>query len=720
MIVASGHAIVTVCSSTSDPDFVSNVHCPTSHPDFVGRSIELEILKDTFLIQRNPPDETIFHFLYGLGGIGKSELAKRFANMHREDFSLIWFFPSSDPTVLYEGYQNLAKSLQVHFSDQDDLSVLQKHVRDHLERTSLPKPYLIIFDNIEEAIDPQKLPQRGGAILMISREKEHWRGSSTPIKEFKEGDALALFQKITQEKVSYEMKKLSETLGRFPFLINQVAHYISAENMTISQYLKHFDFKNKNEVSIDKRYTETLETICEITFKRLGEKHPLALDWLKVCAFLHPDEIPIHWLDGWLEERNIENPIKKGIEILGALGKYALIRERRKDHAFISLHRLLQEALQTRVKNPSSFLSDVYQLIKKYSKDFDPKNGNHRWIPHLEEILEFAKKKNFYSFREIEKEIYGYLGIAYQALNEYQKALEYHQKHLAIAKELKDQRGMGNAYRGIGIACKSLGEYQKALEYHQKHLAIAKELKDQRGMGNAYRGIGIAHYSLGEYQKALEYHKKDLAIAEKLNDKEGMGNTYRGIGNVYQALGNYQKALEYHQKHLAIAKKLSDKGGIGNAYGNMGVAYQSLGNYQQALKYHKENLKIAQEIDQKGGMGNAYGNIGIAYRSLGEYQESLEYLKKDLAIAQEIGDKGVEGRAYGGIGDTYQALGNYQKALEYHQKHLVIAEKLSDKGGMGKAYCNLGNAYDSLGEIKQAGEAYQNAIDCYAHIQGLV
>ena len=66
------------------------------------------------------------------------------------------------------------------------------------------------------------------------------------------------------------------------------------------------------------------------------------------------------------------------------------------------------------------------------------------------------------------------------------KAIQYHEKHLKIAKEIGDRAGEGRAYGNLGLAYQSLGDYQKAIEYHEKRLKIAKESGDRAGEGRAY------------------------------------------------------------------------------------------------------------------------------------------------------------------------------------------------------------------------------------------
>ena len=305
---------------------------------------------------------------------------------------------------------------------------------------------------------------------------------------------------------------------------------------------------------------------------------------------------------------------------------------------------------------------------------------------------------------------YGNLGIAYKSLGDFQQAIQYHQKHLQIAKDLGDRAREGRVYCNLGNAYQSLCDFQQAIQYQQKHLQIAKDLGDRAGEGRAYCSLGNAYKSLGDFQQAIKYHQKDLQIAKDLGDRAGEGRAYGNLGIAYQSLGDFQQAIQYHQKNLQIAKDLGDRAGEGRVYCNLGNAYQSLGDFQQAIKYQEKYLQIAKDLCDRAGEGAAYGNLGIAYQSLGDFQQAIDCHQKHLQIAKELGDRAREGRGYGNLGNTYDSLGDFQQAIEYHHKHLHIAKELGDRKGEGAAYGNLGNAYQSLDYFQQAIQYYQKGL----------
>jgi len=81
---------------------------------------------------------------------------------------------------------------------------------------------------------------------------------------------------------------------------------------------------------------------------------------------------------------------------------------------------------------------------------------------------------------EISGYLMGSLGILYNQIGSYEKAIKYHKKALIISREIGDRRGEGNQLGNLGIAYRNMGQVEKAIEYYQKALDIGKEIKDPR------------------------------------------------------------------------------------------------------------------------------------------------------------------------------------------------------------------------------------------------
>jgi tetratricopeptide (TPR) repeat protein len=172
-------------------------------------------------------------------------------------------------------------------------------------------------------------------------------------------------------------------------------------------------------------------------------------------------------------------------------------------------------------------------------------------------------------------------------LQENDKAIEY-ATEVAIHALTDDDRSF--AYNGLGLAYSNKGEYDKAIGYHEKSLAIKlKRLEAEHqecyravysDVGASYNNIGGVYDNKGEYEKAIGYYEKSLAISIKTKGAEHpkVATSYNNIGGVYDNKGEYEKAIGYYEKSLAIQLKVlgAEHPDVGTSYNNIGLAYYNL------------------------------------------------------------------------------------------------------------------------------------------------
>ena len=271
------------------------------------------------------------------------------------------------------------------------------------------------------------------------------------------------------------------------------------------------------------------------------------------------------------------------------------------------------------------------------------------------------------------------------------------EKHLTKAKTNSNRKEEEDTYKKLGKDNFSLSDFQKAINYHNQSLSIAKEVGDRVGEGCAYGNLGNAYRSLGRFQEAINYHNQDLSISQEVGDRAGEGRAYGNLGNVYDSLGKFQEAINYHNKHLSIAQEVGDRAGEGRAYGNLGNAYHSLDNFQQAWVYYNQVLSVVKEVGDRAGVGSAYGNLGSVHQSLGNFQQAIDYQEKHLSIAKEVRDRSGEGIACCNLGMAYWSLDEFQQAIDYLRQYRSIAEEVGNKFLEGDAYRRLGSCLLELG-----------------------
>ncbi|MFI5353016.1 MAG: tetratricopeptide repeat protein [Candidatus Binatales bacterium] len=299
------------------------------------------------------------------------------------------------------------------------------------------------------------------------------------------------------------------------------------------------------------------------------------------------------------------------------------------------------------------------------------------WIDWLDAALGAARRLGD---RGAEGVSLGNLGIAYDALGDHRRAIEFYEQRLAIARETGDRPGEASGSGNLGLACYALGEYRRAIEFYEQYLAIAREIGDRRGEGNALGNLGLAYDALGDHRRAIEFYEQQLTIAREIGDRRGEGNALGSLGLAYHALGDYRRTVEFQEQHLVIAREIGDRRGEGNALGNLGNAYRALGEYRRAIEFHEQARAILREIGDRHGEGSCLGNLGNAYDALGDHRRAIEFHEQQLAIAREIGDREGEATALFNSARALAALSDRAAATARAEAALKILEELESPG----------------------------------------
>ncbi|MBD2069574.1 tetratricopeptide repeat protein [Leptolyngbya sp. FACHB-671] len=219
---------------------------------------------------------------------------------------------------------------------------------------------------------------------------------------------------------------------------------------------------------------------------------------------------------------------------------------------------------------------------------------------------------------------------------ERQAAIASFQTAINRYQQLDRKSAQAAALNQLGNFLYSQSRFRDAIDFHQQHLSIAREIGDRRGEANALSNLGIAYFSLGQYQQTIDFYRQSLAIDREIGDQQGEVIALSNLGIAYFSLGQYQRAIDFYQQSLTIERGIGNRRGEAYALGNLGLAYNSLGQYPQAIDFHQRHLNIAREIGDRQGEAYALGNLGLAYFSLGQYQEALEKIQQAKQLFFEI------------------------------------------------------------------------------------
>uniref|UniRef100_A0A7N8XYU1 G protein signaling modulator 1b n=1 Tax=Mastacembelus armatus TaxID=205130 RepID=A0A7N8XYU1_9TELE len=146
---------------------------------------------------------------------------------------------------------------------------------------------------------------------------------------------------------------------------------------------------------------------------------------------------------------------------------------------------------------------------------------------------------------------YGNLGNTHYLLGNFVEAIKFHLLEkicihknfslichtLQLSRQLRDQVMEAQACYSLGNTYTLLQQYERAIDYHLKHLYIAQELTDRVGEGRACWSLGNAYVSLGNHKQALHYARKHLDISKEIGDRNGELTARMNVEQLMESLG---------------------------------------------------------------------------------------------------------------------------------------------------------------------------------------
>ncbi|MFN8255144.1 MAG: tetratricopeptide repeat protein [Bacteroidales bacterium] len=286
--------------------------------------------------------------------------------------------------------------------------------------------------------------------------------------------------------------------------------------------------------------------------------------------------------------------------------------------------------------------------------------------------------------------------------SEPERALQYGEKGLNMAREKKFPEYEAYALKNIATVHLFTGDYDKAESFYQAAITIFSKLQIQKGLSSCYNNLGLVKELKGDFELALENYNKSLGINQKIKNALGEASAYNNIGNILQKQGNYSSSIEYYMKVLKIQEDLNDKAGIGDVLNNIGALYEKQNAYNEAIKNYQKALSLFISINDKPKSAMVLSNIGYILEQQKQYPDALEYYKQSLKIRQEFGDKQGIATVYLNTGNVLKAQNKLSEAFQNYKDSYNLYNEIGNKYGIIQVKIAMADYYLSLNKGQHA------------------
>ncbi|XP_076672115.1 uncharacterized protein LOC143371117 [Andrena cerasifolii] len=638
--------------------------------------------------------------IIGLGGVGKSELARKYINQYTADYDnkVIW--------INAESYQDLAESFRRLSCDV--LRISTKNVNnEEKEMSSIVEDVykffsrgksLFVFDNAEKyksqndfdrGIDqflPSLSPTYNRPHVLITSRNQKWPKNIKVLQldVFSEEEAMEFIKlSLNLENVGQneDIKELAGQLHFLPLALQQAVAYIRVYDkklrhvgakFEIRDYLVRYNEKT-NEVldfefpeDSENDYTRTVFTTWNVTLDMIEHKEGGndALEILYIVSYLAPEGIPTDMFSNLI--KNIEK-LASAVELLE---QYSMVNS---EHAMVNVHRLVQQVIRIHLQKQNQEQEILIKALQLFNRG-NITSGN---INHALSVWNYSNK-----YKELVKKflpLSSYISCALMSSARFGDAYLFGENILQLIHILPPEysvlQGFCSTLNNIGMALLEQGKYDIALKTLQDALNFENKIFGLNSCESIVTKINISNVLIAQskYNEALKCSQEVLDVWKDTlgNDHPKILSVKHDIAVILLYKGEHNKALRILQDIYVLQEATlgaNDSETLKTKAGIAGVLYKQ--------SRYDESLQILQEIFNESTLEKNHPitiklrrNIAGILFSQGKFSDALgtyqSVLNAEKSIFGEDHPDVLCTRRH--IAEALRELGEYDRALEICQ-----------------------------------------------------
>ncbi len=641
---------------------------PARNADFTGRGATLEKLRDK--LAGGGVAVVVAQALYGLGGVGKTQLALEYAHRFMADYDLVWWVPSERAEEISLALAELARKMGLQVGD--NVAEAAEAALEELRRDATPH-WLLIFDNAD---DPKQLepymPTGAGHVLITSR-NQGWSHTAEPLEVdvFTKDESVAHLLRHVPQLDPADAYRVAEALGHLPLAVEQASAWLEQTGMPARAYIDQLTTESTRILALNQPsdYPMPVVATWNLSFDQL--RSPAAVRLLQILAFCSPGPISMNLL--YSDEMNesllpfdetLSEKLMLG-RVIRDVSRFALVKVDQGSNS-LQIHRLVQA------------------VIRSQMTDEEQKEARHE----VHKILVGARPRQGETDDPANWSTYD---IIWPHLGPSQ------------AEECTDSRTRQLLIDWVRYQWKH-GEFESALSQANRLQSLWTQQLGPDHQQTLHLQFQIANVmrSLGRFSDARDM---DTYVLERQRAVLGADHphalmTAGGLAADLRALGFFQEALESDRETYESFKEQfgADYERTLMAANNLASSLRLVGDCFAARQLDQETLdrrRVVLPPDHPYTLSSALG-LALDMRAAGAFRESVDLLRDTWARYQAIlGEDMLETlRAAASLAVSLRKAGEQSEAMTLQQDTYERYKRRYGAGSPDTQSCGLNLACD--------------------------
>jgi len=594
------------------------------NPNFTGRFEALESLQRSLRAGSNAAITAVA----GMGGIGKTTLAAEYCHRFGGRYGGVWWVRAEQAPGMLADLQTLGERLGL--ASTGNVEKDARAVLDHLG--SVTQPWLLVYDNAPnpDAVR-QWLPVGAVRCIITSRFTEF--GDLAPVTRLDQWSeqvtADYLLARTGRDDADGAVR-LAKSLGGLPLAAEQAAAFLSPrKGISFDDYAKEIArlIKRKKDAGLAGDYPDTVYAAFVKLLESVQEMPggEVALDLLRLCAFLSPDGVDL----ALLTAEGIDTVLPTALAIamadkfaredaLAMLASFSLLRQERGPFGpgiifgpVIIFHRLLLEVVRDWMGDDACALwgAAAAQLVNRAFPNAESNPSNWpkcaRLMPHVAPLGAHAPRT----------------GVAGKAL--------------------------GRLFNHAGIYLIACGDRAGALSLAERCVALTCETRPDEPLklAVALSNLGSLYSEFDRLNEAQAAYREALKIQERLLDPNdpSLAITMSNLAQVHEKQREFGKAEPLCLRAVQIMKAAhgAESALYAQSLSNLGALYNECADEPgqaarraQAADYWAQAFAITRKVrgERHPETAAGYQNLAVVKAMAGDWPGAAEDAARAVAI----------------------------------------------------------------------------------------
>jgi class 3 adenylate cyclase/tetratricopeptide (TPR) repeat protein len=644
---------------------------------FSGRDEELAAMQSAL-----KSDGTIA-VVHGLGGMGKSSIAREYGWRNREHYSVVWWLHAQSEDGIIDGLLRLGTMFVQGLEQLADRRIAAERVINSV-LGGFDKPVLLVFDNLEdEGLMRTWLPRTGARALATSRDAA-WSADITaiPLRIWTLETAVEYLARASgrADLSDDDARAIAQAVGALPLALAHAAASLRSARMVSPQRYVERITERLHNAPRGAEYPRSVFATFITAIAQAEQQAAGAAAVLCFAASFAPDAIPDELF------RQASECYAEGLQPVLSDGvafdlRSAIADELRLDEALGALDRL---SLLSFAQSSQTY--SMHRLVQLAAQDLAVKDG--AWCECAVSVADAA--------------LSGKRDDDVAAWPQYERLLPHARAALdALPSDTVLVPGGSLASR-CAVYLLQRGEYAAAEQPSKRALAIFERAygPEHPDVARSLSRLGNVYWTQGRYAEAQSVHARALAIGE-----QALGPNHPDIAWSLTGLGllcaDPAEAEPLYRRALAIREEAlgPDDPAVAMSLNNIANLYEDRARYAEAETLYTRALAIWEKAHglEHPTVAFSLTNLAILYQDQGRYTEAEPLSLRSLAIREKVlgPDHPHVAMSLNVLALMYAAQGCYAEAEALHTRALTIREKAlgPDRPYVAESLNNLADLY---------------------------